>query len=257
MKTIKNVAAFTRKPGALRVMLDKAASRFFDERGLLDAAQNHEWLSKQAIDFSDFARQENETFWKEAVAFGKNLKAIAETKLDEIGVPLGGGGHYAMLYFLTRMIKPPIVLETGVAAGYSSESFLSAITKNKKGKLFSSDFPYFRIENPEHYIGLLVDPKHREQWSLYIEGDQKNLKQILPQVKAIDLFHYDSDKRYRSKKRTYGLVKGKLSSEAHCVFDDIQDDSFFHDLASSEGLERGEWDVIAYRGKYIGWLHPG
>ena len=45
-----------------------------------------------------------------------------------------------LLFFLTRFLKPNIVLETGVANGYSSKAILYAIKKNKKGSLFSSDF---------------------------------------------------------------------------------------------------------------------
>ena len=69
---------------------------------------------------------------------------------------LGGGGAYNIIYFLTRLIKPKIIFETGVGAGYSTYAFLTAIKENNLGTLYSSDFPYFRLNKPERYIGFLV-----------------------------------------------------------------------------------------------------
>ena len=55
---------------------------------------------------------------------------------------LGGGGNFILLYFLTRKFNK-VVVETGVAAGWSSLAILGAFEKNGEGKLYSSDFPYF------------------------------------------------------------------------------------------------------------------
>ena len=37
---------------------------------------------------------------------------------------------------------------------------------NKKGKLFSSELPYFNFKDPEKYIGLLVEEKYKYRWKL-------------------------------------------------------------------------------------------
>jgi hypothetical protein len=74
-------------------------------------------------------------------------------------------------------------LETGVAAGYSSCAFLEAMNKNKIGKLFSSDFPYFRIPNPDQYIGILVDKKYKKNWKLFLDGDERNIIKIKKKLK--------------------------------------------------------------------------
>ena len=77
--------------------------------------------------------------------------------MENIQYNLGGGADYPLLYFLTRYLNPENVLETGVAAGFSSYAILSALQKNRKGTLYSSDFPYLRIKNPERYIGIVVE----------------------------------------------------------------------------------------------------
>src|SRR5690606_16620543 len=107
------------------------------------------------------------------------------------------------LYFLIRRRNPHITIETGVAAGFSSETIFHALKKNASGgKLFSSDFPYFRQDNPERYIGALVSDEFRADWPLYIEGDDRNLEKIYAQAPRFDFFHYDSDKRYAAREKT-------------------------------------------------------
>lgn len=256
MKSTGNILRFLKDRGSLLVLFDKLASRLFDTQGSLDQAQNLAWLQSQAVEFADTASAKDSQLWEEAKQFSEKLSTRAEAKLKEIDVELGGGGHYAMLYFLARILKPGVIVETGVAAGYSSASFLVAIERNAVGKLYSSDFPYFRLDSPEQYIGLLVDDKHREDWTLRIDGDKANLARILKEVDRIDLFHYDSDKRYRSKQRSLKTIESRLSAQAHLVFDDIQDDSFFHDLVANGGPYSSYWSVIAYEGKFIGWIHP-
>lgn len=128
---------------------------------------------------------------------------------------------------MARYYKPQVIVETGVAAGFSSQAFLSALEENGNGKLYSSDFPYFRLEDSEQYIGVLVEARLRVNWQLYVQGDEINLKAILPQVKQIDLFHYDSDKRYKGRNAAQALVKPKLSANAVLIMDDIQDNAFF------------------------------
>ena len=80
---------------------------------------------------------------------------------------------------MVLIAEPKTILETGVAAGFSSQSFLSALAKNGSGKLYSSDYPYFRIPNPEKYIGIVVDKELQNNWELYIEGDKANLDKII------------------------------------------------------------------------------
>ena len=92
-------------------------------------------------------------------------------------------------------------METGVAAGWTSLAILRAL-KNGEGYLYSSDFPYFRLKNPEKYVGCLArDETNKENWFLDIRGDDIALPEISRKLNnnCIDLFHYDSDKSYSEK----------------------------------------------------------
>ena len=131
-----------------------------------------------------------------------SIEKEANIKLSKLNISLGGGGNYTLLYFLSRKLKPNTVVETGVAAGWSSLAILRALEKNNKGKLYSSDFPYFRLENPEQYVGYLAkNETNKSNWYLDIRGDDVAIPEILKRIgnNDIDLFHYDSDKSYSGR----------------------------------------------------------
>jgi predicted O-methyltransferase YrrM len=87
----------------------------------------------------------NSDIWAESVQFAVDLAAHArDTMRDRVGGKVGGEGDYRILCFLVRFSRPSRVIETGVAAGYSSAAILRAMAVNDHGHLWSSDFPYFR-----------------------------------------------------------------------------------------------------------------
>lgn len=161
----------------------------------------------------------------------------------------GGGGHYPLLYFLTRYRKPAVVVETGVAAGFSSAAFLAAMNANGSGRLYSSDFSLFRLDHPESFIGRLVDDELRRNWTLRLKGDRSNLPAILREVGSVDLLHYDSDKTHSGRAFALAQVESRLAPEAVVVMDDIQDNLFFHDHVRRR---QSRFRVIGFEGKSVG-----
>lgn len=210
-----------------------------------------EWISKNQISFEDWAIKINPETWKEAVVFSEKLKADAKVTLATVPFKLGGAGLYQVLYFLTLYRKPEVIVETGVAAGFSSKTFLSAIRKNGFGKLYSSDFPYFRLPNPEKYVGILVDEDLKKDWHLFIDGDKTNMPLILSKIDKIDMFHYDSDKTYAAREYTFELIKSKLKKDAYILFDDIQDNNHFKDFVQKN---KCDFHVFEFGGKFVGLI---
>ena len=129
-------------------------------------------------------------------------------------------------------------METGVAAGYSAAAFLQALRTNGQGRLYSSDFPYFRLSQPEKYIGAVVRPELRTNWDLHLEGDRNNLKKILRKLSGIDILHYDYDKSFRGRRNTMRLVIRLAGEPGLTVMDDIGDNSYFHDLVHDASSKR-------------------
>ncbi len=251
-KAIQNIVTSALNPSKAAVMATKLGRRFLDQKASLSGSDYKAWLEKNAVDMDDFLKRFDQNIVIEAQAFTKSLSASAAKILEKIPHDLGGGAGVPLLYVLTRLRQPQVIVETGVASGYSSATFLSALEKNGKGHLFSSDFPYFRISNPEQYVGVVVDRNLKERWSLLLEGDDANLPVILAHASRIDLFHYDSDKSYTGRKRALTYVSPRLAPDALIVMDDIQDNGHFHDL-TMEHLDK-PFHIIRYENKYIGIL---
>ena len=179
---------------------------------------------------------------------------VATTMVFQFHIIYGGypDALSLLLYFLAIKLKPNVIVETGVAAGWSSLAFLRALRKNGKGKLYSSDFPYFRLDNPEQYIGYLAKNEiNKINWFLDIRGDDLAIPEILKRLgeNNIDLFHYDSDKSYSGRDKVLKNLNSKINSKTIVIFDDIQDNLHFKNL--TEKMKK-EYCIIEFNGKYLG-----
>lgn len=237
------------KDGYAPVMLQKIKKRLFEQENKQILENNLAWCRQVYQDSEAIAKRLDSFLWQESKRFKEDFDLRAESILKEADVDLGGGGYYAFLYFITRYFKPEIVVETGVAAGYSTEAFLKAMKINNKGRLYSSDFPYFRLKYPEKYIGILVEDELKSNWQLYIRGDRDNLPRISGQVPKIDIFHYDSDKTYSGRQFAMSIIEKLLHKDSIVVMDDIQDNLFFRDYVSKHDYH---WKVFKFCQKYIG-----
>jgi predicted O-methyltransferase YrrM len=252
---IPNIFRAALDPARARVMAKKLYRRLHDQAGCLADAQNQQWLQDHVQDFSQLARQINPELWEEAQAFQSRLEQRAQAVLTQpqiakSGLLGAGGAFYPFLYFVTRRFAPQYIVETGVAAGYSSNAFLAALESNSQGRLFSTDFPLFRGRNPERSIGVLVEERLKGRWELHAEGDEAGLPRIVQSIPHIDIFHYDSDKSYSGRAFAIATVQPRLHARSLVIMDDIGDNSFFHDLVQRE--QPSAFAIFQFLGKYIG-----
>jgi hypothetical protein len=141
-----------------------------------------------------------------------------------------------------------------VAAGFSSYAFLKAIERNKKGILYSSDLPYFRIKNPIKYIGIVVPKKYKKNWRLYIEGDEKNMSKIKKKINSVDLIHYDSDKSYLGREFFFNSVQNIIKKKTLIIIDDLHNNIFFFDYVKKNKI--GDYHILKHNNSYIGVILP-
>lgn len=234
------------------VMIKKVKTRFFDRKGKLNTQELEKWLELNTTSFEELAIKLDQNLWEESLRISEEIEKSASKKLDDLGVDLGGGGMYPLLTFLVRYFSPKTVVETGVAAGFSSYAILESMKRNKLGELYSSDFPYFRLPNPEKFIGIVVPDNLKNNWNLYIEGDENNLPKIVSEVDNVDIFHYDSDKSYSGRKYAMDMISPKMNPNGFIVMDDIQDNSFFYDYVIANKV--AEYYIYEFAGKYIGLI---
>ena len=239
------------KKGFFIVMIKKLLKRLEKNNSILAA----KWAeSKVKLTTTEFCQNIDKKLYEEIISEVAIIKGDAETRLSNLKLNLGGGGNYFLLYFLVRKFFPKKTIETGVAAGWSSLSILRALHKNKVGKLYSSDFPYFRLKNPEKLIGILAkEEPNLNDWILDIRGDDIALLDFARKLddSSVDLFHYDSDKSYSGRAKALQTMKNKFSKDAIIIFDDIQTDLYFFDLVSDKA---NNFHVLKFEGKYIGIL---
>lgn len=228
----------------------KVRTRVFDKKSSVSETELLSWFEKNQTDMEVYCKSINEKLWMESVEECGRIKEKSKNILSQIPFNLGGGGAYPLLYFFVRHRRPKVVVETGVAAGFSSYAVLNALDKNEHGNLYSSDFPYFRIPSPEKYVGILVPEHLRHRWFLYIKGDEANFPLIMRGINHIDILHYDSDKSYSG--RSYALSKliNLIDNNTLIIFDDIQDNSHFFDLVSK--VDKKNWKVFKFENKWLG-----
>ena len=160
-------------------------------------------------------------------------------------------GYLPLIYFLIRYYQPEKIIETGVAAGCSSETILQAIKKNNKGFLYSSDLPYFKIDKPEKFIGFVVSHELKNLWKLDIRGDRYALDEFINICSKIDFFHYDSDKSFRGRDFVMRKISKHFNPNATVIMDDINDNLFFKNFVEKEKLE---FKVLEFQGQYVGLI---
>lgn len=250
-ENLLNIIKFGFKsPENFRVLAGKAVERFFDEKGSLSKEENLKWIKKNCSDYSEIFRNINNKLWEESLKCASELKLKANNVLPEIGYDLGGGGIYPVLYFLTKLKKPNRIFETGVAAGFSSQMFLKAIYENGQGILYSSDLLYFRLAEPQKYVGILVEERFKKNWKLFIKGDEINIPKIKKEIGKIDIFHYDSDKSYRGRAFAVKQLEKLFNAGAVIIFDDIQDNSHFYDYLRKKQIDK--FHIFEFENKYAG-----
>lgn len=240
------------KRNNFRIMFKKILKRLEFTNNSIEALQ---WAKNNVnISTDNFCKKIDEALFEKVKKDITEIESKANLQIQNLDINLGGGGNYLLLYFLVRKFKPLNVVETGVAAGWTSLAILKALELNDQGKLYSSDFPLFRLDSPEQYIGILVkDDKLKLRWHLDISGDEISLPKFrnLLDSQKIDLFHYDSDKSYSGREFALKTLEEKFADNCIIIFDDIQNNLHFKDLVERTSAK---FTIFEFHGKFVGLI---
>jgi predicted O-methyltransferase YrrM len=142
-----------------------------------------------------------------------------------------------VLYTIVRLLKPKIVIETGVAAGISSAYILKALDRNEQGHLISIDIgqkEFNGIVLPrDKPVGWLVPNELREMWTLEM-GSSKQLLQPLLEKEEVDLFLHDSEHSYENMMFEFETVWKRLRNGGGIVSDNVEWNKAFDDFCHSK-----------------------
>lgn len=132
-----------------------------------------------------------------------------------------------------RVARPAVVVETGVARGFSSATILHALEENGHGRLYSIDLPAIQYETDVE-VGVAVPHEYRARWDLRLGDSRRLLPPLLSEVGLVDLFLHDAAHTYGAQAREYRTVWPYLRPGGLLISDDITNAAFV-EFASSVG----------------------
>ncbi len=157
-------------------------------------------------------------------------------KREDLPFPIffNGDSHLTKIcYTVTRVLKPEIVIETGVGYGTSTAYFLKALADNGKGHLHSIDRPPTQ-EGAIDYVGALVPDDLRGRWTLHQGRTKRILPQLLEQIDSrVGVFLHDSARTYRTMKFELDRILTRLKPESAILVNSADANKVFERHCSS------------------------
>ena len=148
------------------------------------------------------------------------------------------------LYSITRLLKPRLVVETGVWHGLSSYVILAAMDRMGQGRLISIDFPPLDSANQVE-VGNAVPEQLRTRWQLHVGPSRRLLPNILREKAPISIFVHDSSHFFRNMLNEYRQAWRALDLGGLLISDDVNLNDAFLDFSARVGVT----PVIAGRNK--------
>jgi len=174
-----------------------------------------------------------EDYWK-AITSNQDLQTYISKALG--GTSYGGLQDPEFLYVIVRMLKPEVVVETGVSAGVSSSFILQALADNNKGRLYSIDFPNYALTDaspvPEgKEPGFAIPQNLKRRWVLKLGKSKDLLPNLFPEIGKTDIFLHDSEHTYDNMMFEYTRAWDYLPKGGLLLSHDIMWSNAFRDFA--------------------------
>lgn len=146
-----------------------------------------------------------------------------------------GGGEYILQIIGTVVLlrRPTVVVETGVAMGFTTAVVLAAMEENEVGTLHSIDLPPLQVDATE-FVGAVVPSDLRARWTLHVGPSRTLLPALARKLAPIDLFIHDSDHSYAGQSEEYRQAWPHLARGACLISDDVCNHAFT-DFAAEVG----------------------
>jgi hypothetical protein len=171
------------------------------------------------------------------------------------GHSLGAIGYTegVYLYAVLRTVRPEVVVETGVANGFSTAFSLLALQTNGTGHLHSIDLPreVGRDYDPGTFYegegragipagsepGWLIPAELKERWTLILGRSQEQLPPLLERLGTVDTFMHDSEHSFDCMWFEFNAAWPALQPGGLLVSDDVNSTEAFRRFAAQEGRE--------------------
>lgn len=181
-----------------------------------------------------------------------NRELIEEgiNRAESRGFSISGGANLDVLYAAAVRCEARFVVETGVAAGWSTLAILAWLRSKSEGKLISIDRPYPGSESTEYVACVLPrDFIEDRRWNLVMRPDRSGIPRAIQTLGAIDLIHYDSDKTPQGRRFAYPVLYAALRPGGIFISDDVGDNMAFLEFVEMNGLSV---EIVDAGDKYLG-----
>ncbi|MEM7391326.1 MAG: class I SAM-dependent methyltransferase [Verrucomicrobiota bacterium] len=177
---------------ALGRPVDYEPFEFQRRKEQIDWARIPELRTALIADLFEVSGNEVRTWVAEAEAL--EVREKENGWFDGVGTPMGRTDRIT-LYAIVRAARPERAVETGAGAGSASFYILSAMARNKTGRLISID----RSDRPEQ-VGALIPPELKPRMEILIGTSEA----LLPRLDGpFDLFLHDSSHTHASMTREF------------------------------------------------------
>ena len=129
------------------------------------------------------------------------------------------------VHIVCRLLKPRIVIETGVAKGFTSASILDALEKNGQGELYSVEMPSLHIGYTRQVGEKIPDPL-RKRWHLELGPSAVVLPGLLERLGSVDVFVYDSAASYDNQLTEFSIILTGMRPGGVLIADLLMTDAF-------------------------------
>src|SRR3990172_3991420 len=141
-----------------------------------------------------------------------------------------------LLYYLVKFSQPDVVVETGVANGFSSSYLLLALDSLNKGKLISIDYLVMPWHTREK-VGQAI-PQSLKKWHEIIIGNSLiEISKLKTRIKQFDIFMHDSSHTYKHMMEEYQISWPHLKNGGYLLSDDVSQNDAFLEFADKVGRQ--------------------
>jgi len=157
-------------------------------------------------------------------------------ELDKKGVLSGVTSNIdaQTMYVLCRLVKPELVVQTGVRFGSFDAHISAALNKNKKGKMYSIDLN----EQYEGFkCGYLIREKDRGRWELVVGDAKDKLSRLMSQLDSVDLFIHDSTHTKKHMRWEFEEAYENINASGFMASHDVLKNDVFRLFAKEKDMQ--------------------
>lgn len=136
---------------------------------------------------------------------------------------------------IVALMRPRVMVETGVAFGFTTATVLRVMREADSGHLYSVDLPPLQYD-PADPIGRAVPDELMDRWTLRLGDSRSVLGPLAADVAPIDVFLHDALHTYSSQLREYRTVWPHMRPGAILASDDVANPAFV-EFAADVGAE--------------------